>query len=604
MLKKTKIKKQKQNMSFKQVSKFFQTKLGKTSIISLAILLIAGLGFSYSLLNKPSNVAKSASVVSLAPGQTGIFTIQYINAGDSDAIANAVTAIALNNRLTYVPGFFTEQFGGPTAPLYCVNDTVGAGIVTLNGDQTTSINYRPRSATSLSTPCNGSSTAGAATLTAAPEASPSDPNTWPVAKTGVLTFRATLRSDQGLVPGNTVNFAIIAETTLDGASGGAASLNISVVAAAATTIANGNIGTGVCTPSSTAVNTTYACNFPLTGNAGNNYQLPANGITASTSQTGNGASDLTPVSGGFSPACTITGNGTANAALNCTAIPTAGGTAGVRNVLAKVESGAPVDRGDVTLLAPAGTVIAAPNVGTGTCTPSSVVIGTNGNCTFPLTGDSGNNYQLPAQGIAGTTSQTGNGASDLTPVSGGYGNPCTITGNGTAQASLVCSVPTTGGTPGARNTLLQYNGAGSPVDEGDITLLDASSVVRSGRLYCIGLDNAPVNFDVVTRENTACNITQKFKDGVMTIVYDDLKDLNGVILTSGTCTFEFLRYPRAYLPGNVLRTYTGTINSSGACTTTLAAVDQTVNYYVVVATAVSGNTVLRESYNLNLNVGG
>jgi hypothetical protein len=483
LLLKTKTQKQKQNMSFKQVSKFFQTKLGKTSLISLAILLIAGLGFSYSLLNKPSNTAKAASVVSLAPGQTGIFTIQYINAGDSDAITNALTAIALNNRLTYVPGFFTEQFGGPTAPLYCVNDTVGAGIVTLNGDQTTSINYRPRSATSLSTPCNGSATAGAATLTAAPEASPSDPNTWPVAKTGVLTFRATLRSDQGLVAGNTVNFAIIAETTLDGASGGAASLNISVVAAAATTIANGNIGTGVCTPSSTAVNTTYACNFPLTGNAGNNYQLPANGITASTSQTGNGASDLTP-------------------------------------------------------------------------------------------------------------------------VSGGYGTPCTITGNGTAQAALVCSVPTTGGTPGARNTLLQYNGTGSPVDEGDITLLDAASAVRSGRLYCIGLDNAAVNFDVVTRENTACNITQKFKDGVMTIVYDDLKDSNGAILTSGTCTFEFLRYPRAYLPGNILRTYTGTINSSGSCTTTLAAVDQTVNYYVVVATAVSGNTVLRESYNLNLNVGG
>lgn len=591
-------------MSLKNVRSFFQTKLGRVSAAVLAVALLGGIGITYSLNNKKVEIAQAASVVSLAPGQTGQFSIQYINAGDSDAIASAITSIALNNKLTYVPGFMTEQFGGSSSPIYCINDSVGGGIVTLNGDQTTSISYRPRSASSLSSPCNGSATGGPATITAAPAATPGDPSTWPVGSTGVITFRATLRSDQGLVSGNTVNFAVIAETTLDGASGGAATLNIGVITTPATTITNSNIGNGVCTPASITVGatSTYGCSFPLTGSTSNNYQLPAQAITASTSTTGNASTDLTPVSGGQSPACTITGNGTANAALSCVTIPTTGGTPGIRNVLATVNGGTPTDKGDVTLTV-ASTTIAPVNVGTGTCTPSSVSIGVNANCSFPLTGDAGNNYALPTNGINGTTSQNGNGATDLTPVSGGYGPVCTINGNGTASAALVCTIPTTGGTTGDRNVLLQYDGSGNPTDSGDLSLLQAIAALRSGRLYCIGLDNVAVSFDIVTRENTNCNSTQKYKDGNVKIVYDQLKDSSGATLTSGTCTFEFIRFPKPYIPANILRTFTSTI-TNGACETNLAAVDQTVNYYDVIATATSGNTVLQEVYNLNLFVGG
>ncbi len=591
-------------MTLKNINSFFKSRMGKISIAALAILLISILGVSYSLINRNNQTAQAASVVSLSPGQTGVFTIQYINAGDSDSIANAVTTIFLNNKLTYVANSLTEQFGGTTSPMYCVSDA--SGIVTVAGDGSTSLSYRPRSATTLTAPCNGQSTAGPATLTSAPEASPSDPGTWPAAKTGVITFRATLRSDQGLVAGNTVNFAIIAETTLDGASGGAASLNISVVASSPTTIAAANTSNGTCTPSSTTVNTTYNCTFPLTGNAQNNYVLPSGGIAGSTSQNGNAATDLTPVSGGYSPACTITGNGTASAALSCTTIPTTGGTPGDRNVLLQYGgTGSPADKGNVTLQAATipPTVIAPANVGTGVCTPNPTPIGTSSSCVFPLTGDAANNYAAPTNGINGTTSQNGNAATDLTPVSGGYGTDCTITGNGTAAASLVCPIPTTGGTAGDRNVLLQYNDAGTPVDSGNITLAPAIVAVRSGRLYCVGLSNTTVNFDLVTRENTNCNTTQKFKDGTMKIVYDELKDSNGVTLTTGTCTFEFIRFPRPYIPANILRTYTSNI-TNGACETTLAAVDQTVNYYNVIATATSGNTLLRDSYNLNFYVGG
>ena len=593
-------------MTKQNITTFFQSKLGKVSVAAVALLLVASLGVAYSsFINKPNDIAKAASNISLAPGQTGQFSIQYINAGDSSSITNALTTIFLNNKLTYEPGFMKEQFGGSTAPNNCINDSTAGGIVTVNSDGTTTINYRPRSATTTVSPCDGASTGGAATLTAAPEASPADPTTWPAAKTGVITFRATLRSDQGLAAGSSVNFAIIADTTLDGGSGGAATLNISVVALSPTTIANSNIGTGVCSPTSQTVGATYSCNFPLTGNGGNSYQLPPSNVTASTSQTGNSATDLTPVSGGFSPACTITGNGTAAATLNCPSIPTDGGSAGPRNVLVKVENAAPVDKGDITLQAAAipATVIASANVGTGVCTPSSVPIGTSSSCVFPLTGNNANDYTLPAISINGTTSQTGNAATNLTPVSGGYGVDCTITGNKTANASLVCPVPTTGGTAGLRNVLLQYNKTGTPVDTGDITLTAAAVIVRSGRLYCVGLDNAAVNFDAVTLENTNCNTTQKFKDGAIKIVYDQLKDSTNAVLTSGTCSFEFIRYPRPYIPANILRTLTGTI-VNGACETTLTAADQTVNYYNVVATATSGSTILREVYNLNLYVGG
>ena len=90
-------------MTKQNITTFFQSKLGKVSVAAVALLLVASLGVAYSsFINKPNDIAKAASNISLAPGQTGQFSIQYINAGDSSSITNALTTIFLNNKLKFL----------------------------------------------------------------------------------------------------------------------------------------------------------------------------------------------------------------------------------------------------------------------------------------------------------------------------------------------------------------------------------------------------------------------------------------------------------------------------------------------------------------------
>jgi len=105
-----------------------------------------------------------------------------------------------------------------------------------------------------------------------------------------------------------------------------------------TTIDQPNIG--LCPTQTVTIGTAYNCVFPLTGSPNNEYVLPAGGITAST-QTATGSS----------PACVITGNLTASASLVCNSIPTIGGTVGTQNVLVRIATGTPTDKGDVILRA-------------------------------------------------------------------------------------------------------------------------------------------------------------------------------------------------------------------------------------------------------------
>ena len=89
---------------------------------------------------------------------------------------------------------------------------------------------------------------------------------------------------------------------------------------------------------------TYNCTFPLTGSSTNNYALPNGGVTSGTS-----------TATGFSPACTLTGNQTANVALQCDSIPTTNGTIGAQNVMVRIAQTTPTDRGDVNLIVAAVT---------------------------------------------------------------------------------------------------------------------------------------------------------------------------------------------------------------------------------------------------------
>jgi hypothetical protein len=128
------------------------------------------------------------------------------------------------------------------------------------------------------------------------------------------------------------------------------------------------------------IGNTYTCTFPLTGSTTNSYSLPANGITA-------GSSTVT----GQSQPCTVINGGTAQAALECTGIPSTGGSAGVKDVLVFVNGATTgVDKGDVNF-----TTASTPLVNTdfGILNPSltlvcdSAVVNATTNCTFILPPD-------------------------------------------------------------------------------------------------------------------------------------------------------------------------------------------------------------------------
>jgi Bacterial TSP3 repeat len=87
-----------------------------------------------------------------------------------------------------------------------------------------------------------------------------------------------------------------------------------------TTITATNLTAGTCTPATVTAGTVSTCEYPLTGDANNNYALPASPVTA----TAPGST--------ASPACTITGNGTATAKLTCASVPTTGVTPGAVTV--------------------------------------------------------------------------------------------------------------------------------------------------------------------------------------------------------------------------------------------------------------------------------
>ncbi|MEI6729062.1 MAG: hypothetical protein WCK98_05460 [bacterium] len=126
-------------------------------------------------------------------------------------------------------------------------------------------------------------------------------------------------------------------------------------------IKNLDIGTSTdCTNAKTvtiSATSTYTCTFPLIGASTSvTFGTPTNGIKATTSTNGSAAADLTAISGGLSPLCTIITNTTATASLSCSGIPTSGGTAGLRNVLLSIDNATPlVDKGNVTLQDPAPT---------------------------------------------------------------------------------------------------------------------------------------------------------------------------------------------------------------------------------------------------------
>lgn len=272
------------------------------------------------------------------------------------------------------------------------------------------------------------------------------------------------------------------------------------------------------------------------------------------------------------------------------------------------------------------TIISQPNISS--CEGGTVTIGNTYSCDFPLVGDATNTYALPPDPITGWTSTGDN----TTPLAGSQSTPCTILNNGTPSVSLSCvAIGTTNGTPGPNNILIQI-GSGTPTDKGNVLLaapIDPTQFTESGRVYFIGRDNAPLVWDEITQYNSSFNKTQKFRDGPITMIYDQIKDENGDLVTSGTCTFEILDAFSSYQPinlvnlklnadqtdvirdtngnatGEVKDKFTNRPITNGQCQATFDVEDQaSLNYYHVVTKANTTAGNYRQTGMIILKVGG
>lgn len=193
---------------------------------------------------------------------------------------------------------------------------------------------------------------------------------------------------------------------------------------------NASVGTGTCTPSTVYQRETIGtCTFPLTGSPTGTYQLPAQGLFAGVREV---ATDATTFQGN-SDACTVSGT-----TMTCTNLPTGNATPGEKHVVIHQPTVAWfADKGRATILE--RDLIDANSTQDGTCVPNSFIIGNTTDCTFPLTGASNNQYELPAGGITAS-------------ISGATGSSsCTLTGNGTAAAALEClMIPSNGTSVGSQ----------------------------------------------------------------------------------------------------------------------------------------------------------
>ncbi|MEM1311897.1 MAG: hypothetical protein AAGF07_00330 [Patescibacteria group bacterium] len=131
--------------------------------------------------------------------------------------------------------------------------------------------------------------------------------------------------------------------------------------------------------------------------------------------------------------------------------------------------------------------------------------------------------------------------------------------------------------------------SGNCVDTTITSSISEAIVKRSGRLYFIGSDNASLSWDSDLRLNTNFSQAQKFKDGPIKIVFDEVKNALDETLDSGNCRFDLYKYSDSGASSNVLKTYQAQLNN-GQCEVDFPVSDQTVNYYRVYVAAFPSDT--------------
>jgi hypothetical protein len=381
-----------------------------------------------------------------------------------------------------------------------------------------------------------------------------------------------------------------------------------------------NVGNGVCTPATLNAGDSTECVYDLLDNNGDPIPSGNSPVGLDGNTYGFGQVPTSSIDGatGDSDQCYVEDRN--GYKLVCENVPTDGAQPGPDNADVDFPDGTVADnRAQVTFggdVPPTDTPIGAINIGDGVCNPNIIEIGNTTICDYPLVDQSGNQVTgaEPVSGNARFVLNDTNLVSEIDTTTGGS-SPCELNSQ-TAGWFITCrNVSTTDGTAGGQNVDLAFTDGSRAEDKASVTLTEpvvvttddpygcqAATYSTDCRLYFIGLDDAPLNWNDTTYFNDDYPLDQKFKDGKADAVFDNIKRADGNLIADGsTCVFDFYRYSE----DQVLRSFTST-TSGGECQVTLPLDDQTVNYYSVVvrATDINDGQIMQNQDRLVLAVGG
>ena len=231
-------------------------------------------------------------------------------------------------------------------------------------------------------------------------------------------------------------------------------------------------------------------------------------------------------------------------------------------------------KGDVNVI-PSSVVIPAALTGVSNCTLSgNVVLNSNFDCNFPLTGSANNYYSLPLGSDITASVNTATGAS----------NNCSISNNGTASATLLCqAIPTTGASVGIQSILLQV-GTNTSVNKGNVTIGQAIGAPCSTADLCALLESS-LTFNPSQANAKRYGASGGTNSGDLTLTVLDTKLSQPGFITTCSVKYKF-RNDTAY---RILTTNIA-YNSSAGCVSTLLKADQLLFNVDFEITAVTTNS--------------
>ena len=241
--------------------------------------------------------------------------------------------------------------------------------------------------------------------------------------------------------------------------------------------------------------------------------------------------------------------------------------------------------------APVNKTVTPADLNTAYCLPDPVTVGQKTICYFRLV-DQNAIYTLPNDTKASIATATG------------LSDACSLVTINAVKMVECRNVPSDSGTPGSQKIRITISNQ-TDDNKGNITLVQAGAqTIKNGRLYFVGMDNKQLNWDESVRYNLNYPINQKFKDGNVKLVFDQIGEdpANPANLwTTGNCTFTL----SAHTLTTTYRSYQGNI-VGGKCEANYPVADQTMyNYTHVVARATKpdSNKIITDTNFVVLYVG-